>query len=66
MNVRNVVKVMNFHSLLRVDSAKRTANKYQLMEEQLLDMIDGIVNNRNLSLDKKLLKVNENGPQLNL
>ncbi len=66
MRVRNVVKVMNFHSLLRVDSAKRTAAKYQLMEEQLLDMIDGIVNNRNLVLDKKLLRVNEKGPELNL
>ena len=44
MRVRNVVKVMNFHSLLRVDSAKKTAAKYQTMEENLLDMIDGIVN----------------------
>jgi F0F1-type ATP synthase gamma subunit len=66
MNVRNVVKIMNFHSLLRVDKAKKTANKYQLMEEQLLDMIDTIINNRNLILDKKVLKINENGPELNL
>ena len=66
MNVRNVVKVMNFHSLLRVDSAKRTAAKYQMMEENLLDMIDGIVNNRNLVLDKKAFKVNEKAPVLNL
>lgn len=66
MNVRNVVKVMNFHSLLRVDSAKKTAAKYQLMEEQLLDMIDGIINNRNLLLDKKTLKVNEKGPVLTI
>ena len=66
MRVRNVVKVMNFHSLLRVDSAKKTAAKYQTMEENLLDMIDGIVNNRNLVLDKKALKVNEKGPVLNL
>ncbi len=66
MNVRNVVKVMNFHSLLRVDSAKKTASKYQTMEENLLDMIDGIVNNRNLVLDKKALKVNEKAPVLNI
>lgn len=66
MKVRNVVKVMNFHSLLRVDRAKKTAMKYQFMEEQLLDMIDGIVNNRNLQLDKKVLKVNEKGPVLNI
>lgn len=66
MKVRNVVKVMNFHSLLRVDSAKKTALKYQLMEEQLIDMIDGIVNNRNLMLDKKALKVNEKAPVLSI
>lgn len=66
MNVRNVVKVMNFHSLLRVDKAKRTASKYQLMEEQLLDMIDGILNNRNLVLDKKAIRVNEKAPVLNI
>lgn len=66
MNVRNVVKVMNFHSLLRVDSAKRTALKYQLMEEQLSDMISGILNNRNLVLDKKVLRVNEKGPVLTI
>jgi F0F1-type ATP synthase gamma subunit len=66
MKVRNVVKVMNFHSLLRVDSAKKTALKYQMMEEQLIDMIDGIVNNRNLMLDKKALKVNEDAPVLSI
>lgn len=66
MNVRNVVKVMNFHSLLRVDSAKKTALKYQLMEEQLSDMISGILNNRNLVLDKKVLRVNEKGPVLTI
>lgn len=66
MNVRNVVKVMNFHSLLRVDRAKKTANKYQLMEEQLLDMIDGIVNNQNLVLDKKILRIHEGGPELTI
>lgn len=66
MRVKNVVKVMNFHALLRVDKAKKTAAKYQLMEEQLMDMIDGIVNNRNLVLDKKVLRVNEKGPVLNI
>lgn len=56
MNVRNVVKVMNFHSLLRVDKARRTAVKYQYMEDHLLAMIDSIMNNRNFILDKKALK----------
>lgn len=64
MRVRNVVKVMNFHSLLRVDSSKRTANRYQQMEAELMAMIDGIVNNRNLLLDKKTLAVDRTKPEL--
>ena len=32
MSIRNVVKVMNFHSLIRVDKAKRQA---ELFEEEL-------------------------------
>lgn len=66
MNVRNVVKVMNFHSLLRVDKAKKTADKYRYTEEQLVLMIDAIMNNRNLILDKKLLKPVKDAPELNL
>ncbi len=66
MNVRNVVKVMNFHSLLRVDKAKKTADKYRYMEEQLLMMIDSIINNRNLLLDKRLLRPDPNAPELNI
>lgn len=66
MNVRNVVKVMNFHSLLRVDKAKKTADKYRYTEEQLVLMIDAIMNNRNLILDKKLLAPPKDAPELNL
>lgn len=66
MNVRNVVKVMNFHSLLRVDKAKKVADKYRYMEEQLLLMIDSIMNNRNLILDKKLLVADETAPELTI
>ena len=35
MRIRNVVKVMNFHSLLRVDSARRNAEKYFEYEKEL-------------------------------
>ena len=28
MSIRNIVKVMNFHALIRVDNAKRKADKY--------------------------------------
>ena len=35
MSVRNVVRVMNFHALVRVDNAKKLARKYQQMQEEL-------------------------------
>ena len=35
MNIKNVVKVMNFHALVRVDRAKREAQKYMLMSGEL-------------------------------
>lgn len=66
MNVKNVVKVMNFHSLLRVDKARRDAEKYFMVEKQLRLMIASITNNRNYILDKKILKADENKPVLNI
>ena len=35
MKVKSVVKVMNFHSLLRVDKSRKTADKYRDMEKEL-------------------------------
>lgn len=46
MSIRNIVKVMNFHALIRVDNAKRKADKYRMMEEQLYRMMDVIMNNQ--------------------
>lgn len=66
MSIKNVVKVMNFHSLLRVDSAKKQAEKYKMMEEEVTYMIDYIVNNRNFTLDKKILKPDPKKPILNI
>ena len=66
MKVKNVVKVMNFHSLLRVDKARREAEKYFEVEEELRYMIDSITNNRNIILDKKILRVPDNKPVLNI
>ena len=51
MSIRNIVKVMNFHALIRVDNAKRKADKYRMMEEQLYRMMDVNMNNRNLILE---------------
>lgn len=65
-NIKNVVKVMNFHSLLRVDSAKKKADKYLLMENEITAMIDVILNNRNFILDKKVLLPNVDKPKLKI
>ncbi len=52
MNVKAVVKVMNFHALLRVDASGRQAMMYATMEEELSSMMRIIQSNRNLKLDK--------------
>lgn len=66
MSIRNVVKVMNFHSLIRVDSARRRAEKYRMMEDQLMYMMDSIANNRNLLLDKKIFEPAKEAPAVNI
>ena len=66
MSVKSVVKVMNFHSLLRVDKSRDKSKKYTAMEQILTEMIDNIVNNRNIALDYKTLKVDPSKPELNV
>lgn len=66
MKVKSVVKVMNFHSLLRVDSSKKRAEKFFEYEKELTNFVDNILNNKNLILDKKMLKLNPNGKALNI
>lgn len=66
MNIKNVVKVMNFHSLLRVDRSRKAAKKYAYLGDTVADMIDNIVNNRNIMLDFNLLKVDKEAPELNI
>ena len=66
MKIKSVVKVMNFHSLLKVDKARKRAEKYFEYEAGLTDFVDNIVNNRNLILDKKMLKLDEENKPLNI
>jgi ATP synthase F1 gamma subunit len=66
MNVKNVVKVMNFHSLLRVDRSRKSAKTYAYLGDTVSEMIDNIVNNRNIMLDYKFFRVNEEMPVLNI
>ena len=64
--IKNIVKVMNFHSLLRIDKSKAKAEKYFAIEQQLDDMMYEILYNNNLNLDKKIIKENPNGEILNI
>ena len=66
MSIKSVVKVMNFHSLLRVDKSRNQAKKFTAMENVLTDMIDNIVNNRNVMLDYNTLWVDSKKPVLNI
>lgn len=64
MNIKAVVKVMNFHALLRVDSSRKKADAYRQLESELSTMIDIIINNKNFILDKKIMTPNPNNPKL--
>ena len=66
MKLKNVVKVMNFHSLLRVDKSRKAAKKYAYLDSTVAEMIDNIVNNRNIMLDYKFFRVDEKKPALNI
>ena len=66
MKTKSVVKVMNFHSLLRVDKAKKEAEKYFFVEKELREMIDSITNNRNIILDQQVMQMNTDGSILNV
>ncbi len=66
MAIKNVVKVMNFHSLLRVDKARKTADRYRYTENDLLSIIKKILLNKNIILDKKSIIPNKNNPALNI
>lgn len=66
MAVRNVVKVMNFHSLLRVDKSRRRAAMYFDTERELFRVIRKILNNKNIILDKKSINPKSDAPILNV
>lgn len=66
MRIKNVVKVMNFHSLLRVDKSKRQAESYRNVGEEITKIIKTIVYNKNLVLDKKVITPDPNMQKLNI
>ena len=66
MRIKSIVKVMNFHSLIHVDAARRETEKYLRMETEVSKIIDIVVNNRNFVLDKVTLHPNPSLPELNI
>ena len=66
MRIKNVVKVMNFHSLLRVDKSKKQAESYRNVGEEITKIIKSIVYNKNLVLDKKVITPDPNMQKLNI
>ncbi|MEG2379199.1 MAG: F0F1 ATP synthase subunit gamma [Bacilli bacterium] len=65
-NIENIVKVMNFHALLRVDKSKKKAEKYYELEKKLKKVICEIYYNKNLTLDKKIIFEKNDGDIINI
>ena len=65
-SIKNVVKVMNFHSLLRVDKARKKAEKYLSVGNEITKILEEILYNKNLVLDKKALVPDASKPILDI
>lgn len=66
MKIKNVVKVMNFQAILRMDKALKEAEKYRNVGKEITDILSRIMYNKNLMLDKKILTPDPNKPKLNI
>jgi len=66
MKIKNVVKVMNFHSLLRVDKARRRADKFLDVGKEITDILSVIMYNKNIILDKDAITPDNNKPILDI
>ena len=64
--IKNVVKVMNFQALLRMDKALKQADKYKDVGKEITDILGRILYNKNLVLDKKILTPEQDKPELNI
>ena len=65
-SLKKVVKVMNFHSLLRVDKAKAKANELMNVSSELTKLMARIMYNKNLILDKNILVPDKSKPKLSI
>lgn len=66
MEIKKVVKVMNFQSLLRINDAIDKADQYQNVGDEVTELIKSIVYNRNLMLDHKVIEPDKTKPKLNI
>lgn len=66
MKIKNVVKVMNLQSLLRMNKALREADKYRNVGKEITTILGRIMYNKNLILDKKILIPDPEKPKLNI
>ncbi len=66
MSVRNVVKVMNFYALLRVNNARKKVEKAFRYERELKYIIATIVNNRIFNQEDLSLEFSKNEKELNI
>ena len=66
MKIKKIVKVMNFQTLLRINSAKEKAEAYQNVGTQVTNIIKEIVYNKNIVLDKNALVPDSTKPKLNI
>ena len=65
-SIKNVVKVMNFHSLLRVDKARKKAEKYLSVGNEITKILSEIIYNKNIILDKQVLIPDQTKPILDI
>lgn len=66
MKIKKIVKVMNFQTLLKISAAKAKAEIYQDVGKEVTDLLKMIVNNKNIILDKNILKADKTKPALNI
>lgn len=66
MKVKKIVKVMNFQTLLKINSAKEKAEAYQDVGKEVTNLLKSIAYNKNLILDKNTLIPDPSKPKLNI
>ena len=66
MSVKNTVKVMNFHALLRVPEARRRVDLAFEYERELKYIISSIVNNRIFKQEHLSLELDPSCKELNI